>query len=324
MSAVLLLLAAAGILASAAWAPPLMRRAAPALVRVPLAAAVLLTAGAVLWLAALLAVGPVLAWTISGPVLPGAAGLVCQQCLAAANPFLGTAPVDTAIPVVVLLAVPALAAVVLAVTLGRGALARRRDTQRAGAAVRDAGTVGFLRGDRILIVPDDVPYAFALPARHGGVTVSTGALRTLDADELAGVLAHERAHLRQRHHLLSAIVTTLATHLRWIPLVAAVADAVPTYLEVAADDAARRRAGTTALAGALLKLGTPGPQSPLGATVGALNATGPDRIRHLVAPGSGRAGALPALAIGAHLGGLAVATLAVLVAYAGAVLSGCA
>ncbi|MEG3616722.1 M56 family metallopeptidase [Isoptericola haloaureus] len=323
MTAAVAVLVGLGIALAALGGPWLVRRAAPALVRAPLVAAVALTGGVVLWLAALLAVGPMLAWTLSGPaVLPGAAGAVCQRCLDAADPFAGS-PVDTAVPVVLLLAGPALVAAVLAAVLGRELWHRRRETARTAAALRAVGVPRVVAGHRVLVVPDDAPAAFALPARHGGVVVSTGALASLDDAGLAAVLAHEEAHLRQRHHLVAALTAALATHLRWVPVVAAVADAVPTYLEIAADDAARRRVGTTALAGALLTLGA-AERSRVPAAAGALHAAGPDRIRHLVAPGAGRAGTWPAVAVGAHLGVLAAVSLAVHVPYVGAVLSGCA
>ncbi|MDO8145435.1 M56 family metallopeptidase [Isoptericola sp. 178] len=315
-------LAGLGIVLAALSGPWLVRRAAPALVRAPLTAAVVLTGGVLLWLAAVLAVGPMLAWTLSGPaVLPGAAGDVCRRCLAAADPFAGT-PLDTAVPVVLLLAVPAVVAGVLATVLGRDLLRRRRETARTAAVLRSTGAPRVVGGHRVLVVPDDAAAAFALPARHGGVVVTTGALEALEDTGLAAVLAHEDAHLRQRHHLVAAVVEALATHLRWIPVVAAVADAVPTYLEIAADDVARHRVGTTALAGALLTLGDAPDRAPV--AVGALHAGGPDRIRHLVAPGTASAGTWPAVAVGAHLGVLAAVALAVHVPYAGALLSGCA
>ena len=321
MSTALAVLTGLGLVLTAVGGPWLVRRAAPALVRAPLVAAALLTGGVLLWLATLLAVGPMLAWTLSGPaVLPGTAGEVCQRCLSAANPFAGSL-VDTAVPVVLLLAVPALVAGVLAVVLGRELVLRRQETSRTAGTLRSAGVMRLVAGHRVLVVADDAAAVFALPARHGGVVATTGALDALDGTGLAAVLAHEEAHLRQRHHLVATLTEALATHLRWIPVVSAVADAVPTYLEIAADDAARRQVGATALAGALLILGD-APRGPVAA--GALHATGPDRIRHLVAPGTGRAGTWPAVAIGAHLGVLAAVTLAVHVPYANAVLSGCA
>src|SRR5699024_12245780 len=58
-----------GLVALALIAPWLLRQASPALVRVPRLAVVVLGAGVVGWLGALLALGPVLAWARRGPAL---------------------------------------------------------------------------------------------------------------------------------------------------------------------------------------------------------------------------------------------------------------
>ncbi|MFI6845562.1 M56 family metallopeptidase [Kitasatospora sp. NBC_00085] len=55
----------------------------------------------------------------------------------------------------------------------------------------------------VALLPDPVPYAFALPGSSrspGRVVVSTGMLAGLPDDERAALLAHERAHLAHRHH----------------------------------------------------------------------------------------------------------------------------
>lgn len=124
--------------------------------------------------------------------------------------------------------------------------------------------------------------------------LSTGAVRALEEDELAAVLAHEHAHLRQRHHLVSALVEAIAAYLRWVPLIRAAADALPHYLEIAADDRARREAGTPALVSALVKLGErTHPAMPQHSCSVALHAAGPERIRHSRPPqrGAGRCSA---------------------------------
>src|SRR5699024_1947254 len=96
------------------------------------------------------------------------------------------------------------------------------------------------------------------------------------------------------------------------------------YLEIAADDAARRDAGTTALASALLVLGQKGhPAACRPGPGGALHALGPDRIPHRVEPGKGRAGVAAVTA--SALGPPALALLApvVHIPYAIAVATGC-
>jgi Zn-dependent protease with chaperone function len=52
----------------------------------------------------------------------------------------------------------------------------------------------------LAIITSDQPVAYALPGRPGQVVVSTGMLRSLDSQERRVLIAHERSHLRRRHH----------------------------------------------------------------------------------------------------------------------------
>ncbi|MBY8877095.1 M56 family metallopeptidase [Actinacidiphila acidipaludis] len=61
-------------------------------------------------------------------------------------------------------------------------------------------------GGDLAVVDDPVPAAFAVLGLPGRVVVSSGMLRVLDARERSALLAHERAHLRHRHHLFSLIL----------------------------------------------------------------------------------------------------------------------
>jgi heat shock protein HtpX len=65
---------------------------------------------------------------------------------------------------------------------------------------------------RVYIIPSDAPNAFATGRnpQHGAVAVTEGILRTLDSDELAGVLAHELGHIRNRDTLIMTVAATLA------------------------------------------------------------------------------------------------------------------
>ncbi len=325
MTPVLLAIAlgtASGALATGG--PWLLRRAAPALVRVPRLAVALAGGGIVVWLATVLAIGPVLAWAGSGPVLlPERAEEVCQRCLAADSPFAaGTA--DPILPAVVLLAAPA----VLVVALIAGLTVQMRvRAQRSRKAARHLGRRACRRqllGHDVLVTDADHPFALTFPVRHGGIVVSTGALHALDDAELSAVLAHEDAHLHQRHHLVSALVASTASLLGWVPLVSAAAEAIPHYLEIAADNRARHHAGTPALVSALVKLGERAAVgAPAAASAYALHAAGPERIRQLVQPGEGYAGALPAVLVTGYLMALAVGTLSVFLPYASASLTGC-
>ncbi|WP_202619312.1 M56 family metallopeptidase [Ornithinimicrobium cavernae] len=317
-------LLAVALLAAAVLGPWMLRGAAPALVHAPRLAVGLLFGSVLIWLGTALALGPLLAWVVTGPdVLPAPAAQACQQCLNAANPFLSGGTVDTAVPVVLLLALPALVTAALGTAVTRECWRRQRESRRTADRVLAGATHRRLLGHDVLVLDDERPLALTFPVRHGGIALSTGALRSLDRAELAAVLAHEEAHLRQHHHLVTGLVSSLARHLRWVPLVAAVEAALPDYLEIAADNHARQRAGTPALVSALVRLGERASPVPEGQLAGALHAAGPERIRHLVLPGSGAAGALPVLAVTTHLLVLAVVGAAVHLPYLLAALNGC-
>nr|WP_306271307.1 M56 family metallopeptidase [Ornithinimicrobium sp. HY1793] len=281
----------------------------------------LLLGSVVVWLGTALALGPLLAWVVSGPdVLPARAAQACQQCLNAANPF-AAGTVDTGIPVVLLLVGPVLVAAAVVVGLVRESWRHQVEARHTAGQVLARATPRRVLGHDIQVVPETRTFALSLPARDGGIVLSKGALASLGRPELAAVLAHEQAHLSQRHHLITMLMTGLARQLRWVPLVVAAREALPHYLEIAADNQARDRVGTTALVSALVRLGERPTRA--GDSVGALHIAGPGRIQHLVLPGSGTAGALPMLAVVAHLLVLAVVGAAVHLPYALAALNGC-
>ncbi len=319
--AALLLLGPAVLAVAGPWA---MRRAAPVLMRVPRLAVGLIVGCITAWMLALLALGPVLAWVVSGPaILPAEAAEVCQRCLAAANPFTA-GPVDTAVPVLALFAIPAAATALYAVAIVVEVRRRHRGTLRTARRLRARGEPRRLHGHTVLVTDDPHPFALALPRRLGGIVVSTAALDLLAPDELAAVLAHEHAHLRQRHHLIATAVAGLARSLRWVPMIAAAEAALGHYLEIAADDAARRRVGTLALAGALLALGESGRPARREADLeGALHALGPARVRHLVQPHSGMSGVVPAAVAACSATALALLGAAVHVPYVLVAVTGC-
>lgn len=77
---------------------------------------------------------------------------------------------------------------------------------------------------RVYITPQETPNAFATGRNpsHAAVAVTSGILRLLDRDELAGVLAHELSHVKHRDILISTIaaviagaITMLASMARW-------------------------------------------------------------------------------------------------------------
>ena len=307
-----------------AWAgPALVRSAAPVLMRVPRVAVFALLSLPLLSWAVVSALSLMAAWLLKGPdVLPMPIGDVCQRCLNAANP-LGGAQVDTLVPVVLFHLLP------LALTLGflirGGLLARRRHRENAETARllgREAVDIQ-VAGRTVKTVDGHRHLAFSLPRRYGGVVLSANLCSALEPGELQAVLEHERAHVEQGHHAIMALVEAFVRPLRFIPLFAEVAASVPLYLEIAADDRARRVAGTPALASALLKIG---PQVREGSHLGgsyALNIAGPDRVRQLVAPVRMAPGLLPTAALSSALTAFCVLFSSVIATYVGVLLTGC-
>lgn len=52
----------------------------------------------------------------------------------------------------------------------------------------------------VLIIESDQPAAYAVPGRRGGVVISRGMIDALEPREQEVMWAHERSHLRHRHH----------------------------------------------------------------------------------------------------------------------------
>ena len=122
-----------------------------------------------------------------------------------------------------------------------------------------------------LVVDYPTAAAYCLPGLRSQIVVSVGTLELLGRGELAAVLAHERAHLRERHDLVLLPFTALR---RAFPRSATCADAhsaVALLVEMLADDRALRGRPTRELVSALVRFGTAG---TCPAPAGALAAGG--------------------------------------------------
>ncbi len=184
-------------------------------------------------------------------------------------------------------------AVVLAWRYGRGLQQAQRGTRSHAEAARMAGQqltaaaagTAARPGDTLVLDARE-PVAYCLPGRPATIVLTTGALAVLDAQQLCAVLAHERAHIAGRHHLLTALTRGLGAVFSAVPLFTAGPRQVAQLAEMCADDTAARSVGRGPLVAALLAMGTgaPVPMRALGATNHATLA----RVERLTAP-SGRA-----------------------------------
>ncbi|PSK99634.1 Zn-dependent protease with chaperone function [Murinocardiopsis flavida] len=139
---------------------------------------------------------------------------------------------------------------------------RRRHRELLALVARDDPEVP---GARVLDHP--AAAAYCLPGvLRSQVVISAGALAVLDRHELAAVLAHEHAHLRQRHDLVLLPFSSLKRAFPNVGVVATSYKAVALLIEMCADDQARRVRSAKELAMALMRFGSAGSaQVPAGA-----------------------------------------------------------
>ncbi|WP_326707192.1 M56 family metallopeptidase [Streptomyces cyaneofuscatus] len=169
----------------------------------------------------------------------------------------------------------------VAVTMACGFTVHRHYRFRARAHRTLAGLPG---GGDLAVLPDDVPYAYALPGSPGRVMVSTAMLSALDPAERRALLAHERAHLDGRHHRL-LLATRLAGCIN--PLLRPLQAALVYSTERWADEEAARATGDRRLtARAVGKAALISASGPAAAAMAGFAAAGPvpRRVAALLGP----------------------------------------
>jgi Zn-dependent protease with chaperone function len=144
-------------------------------------------------------------------------------------------------------------------------------------------------GARVLDHP--VPVAYCLPGRRSRLVLSVGALRALDPAQVVAVLAHERAHLRERHDLVVLPFVAWGATAPFVRGMVCAQVAVAALIEMRADDVAAARTQATALACALQTVGGAAPAAALGSFSSALDR----RLVRITAPPAPLSGAVRTL-----------------------------
>ena len=138
-------------------------------------------------------------------------------------------------------------------------------------------------GRDVVVVDHASAAAYCLAGRTGQIVVTTAAISTLDAAQLDAVLAHERAHLRARHHLVLALSAALCQAFPGVPTFQEAHTSLARLVEMHADDTAAARGNDRlAIASALVRLSEHG--ATPAAALGAGGTTALGRVRRLVAP----------------------------------------
>jgi hypothetical protein len=142
-----------------------------------------------------------------------------------------------------------------------------------------------------LVVDYPTAAAYCLPGLRSAIVISAGTLDLLDSAELAAVLAHERAHLRERHDLVLLPFVALLNVFAWSPVAREAHQAVALLIEMHADDMARRHRPARELATALLRVGAAGgglaPSGALAMVQPAMDCDVAARVTRLLRPAPG-------------------------------------
>jgi Zn-dependent protease with chaperone function len=170
---------------------------------------------------------------------------------------------------------------VLAVSWVRTTRTRRRHRELLELIVRPAAQPDA----RVLEHP--APVAFCIPGARPLLVLSSGMVAELDDGQLAAVVAHERAHLRERHHLFLLPFVAWEAALPLLPAARRAHEAVRSLVEMRADDVALASldgpSPRRTLAQAIVAVAGGGGAVPGGALAVGGRAVGP-RVRRLLEP----------------------------------------
>jgi len=211
--------------------------------------------------------------------------------LRAIAPHLFTGPLPPGFGIAQVAALTLAVAVALLLTLNLALTAVRTERERR----RQHQLVDLLSDPmpgepRTRVLAHPVPLAYCVPGIRTATVLTHGLIEALQPDELDAVIAHERTHLDQLHHLVRLAFRAWHSAIPWFPIANRAERAVVALTEMLADDGARRAVGTDALRRALERVGDAGeagsyPEAAIGANPdAAMLAARLDRLRP-VAPG---------------------------------------
>ena len=276
-----------GYAAALAWlGPTLLTRLTARGVNAGLGLAVWLVAGASALVSAVVAVSFLVRAAVAG--WPTFAGTICRSV------YGGTCPPQVYRSALFELSLAAASAVAVLILFtltwqySRTVHRSRRRAQEHAQAARITGRqfpaaeIAPLSTAVVLEAPQ--PAVYCVPGRPATIVLTTGALAVLGPAQLLAVLAHERAHLAGRHHLLITLGKAMRTGLPGVPLFARGAEEVARLTEMRADDVAARRNGRDALLQALVAMGTGAPLSTPSAALAATGGVVSARVRRLLDP----------------------------------------
>ncbi|MGW5930709.1 M56 family metallopeptidase [Streptomyces anulatus] len=150
--------------------------------------------------------------------------------------------------------------------------------------VRAHRALAGLPGGDVAVLPDNVPYAYALPGSPGRVMVSTALLASLEPAEHRALFAHERAHLAGRHHrlLLATRLAGCVNPLLW-PLLGALVYSTERWADEEAARVTGDRRLTARAVGKAALVSRPVPGGPAFAAFAAAGPV-PRRVAALLGP----------------------------------------
>lgn len=109
------------------------------------------------------------------------------------------------------------------------------------------------RQPEVLRLSHEDPIAFSISGVRDRIVVTDGVFR-LGEDAVAAVFAHERAHLRGRHHFVVGCTRVLAECLPFVPLFRYAHPAIAELVEHCADASAVQECGDAAVESALVRM----------------------------------------------------------------------